>query len=186
MQTGFGRTGRMFAIEHHDVEPDLIVVAKSIAGGLPLSGVIGRAEIMDAPDDSAVGGTYVGNPVAQAAALAVLDVIAEDGLVARAQVLGDVMRERMLGWQARFPQVGDVRGLGAMLAIELVRDPATKEPAPDLATAIVEHAMANGLLLLKSGIYGNCIRVLVPLVISDAELDEALDVWESALEATLS
>jgi 4-aminobutyrate aminotransferase/(S)-3-amino-2-methylpropionate transaminase len=175
----------MFAIEHYDVEPDLMVVAKSIAGGLPLSGVIGRAEIMDAPDDSAVGGTYVGNPVAQAAALAVLDVIEEDELVARASVIGDVMRERMLGWQARFPQVGDVRGIGAMLAIELVRDPATREPAPELATAIVEHAIAHGFLLLKAGIHGNCIRVLVPLVVSDAELDEALDVWEGAVDASL-
>jgi 4-aminobutyrate aminotransferase/(S)-3-amino-2-methylpropionate transaminase len=183
VQTGFGRTGRMFAIEHYGVQPDLMVLAKSIAGGLPLSGVLGRAEIMDAPGDSAVGGTYVGNPVAQAAALAMLDVIDEEGLIARASTLGDVMRERMHGWQARFPQVGDVRGLGAMLAIELVRDPATKEPAPELATAIAEHAMAHGLLLLKSGIHGNCIRVLVPLVISDGELDEALDVWESALES---
>ena len=185
VQTGFGRTGRMFAIEHYDVEPDLMVVAKSIAGGLPLSGVLGRAEIMDAPDDSAVGGTYVGNPVAQAAALAVLDVIADEGLVDRAAAIGEVMRERMQSWQDSFPQIGDVRGLGAMLAVELVRDPATKEPAPELATAIVEHAMAHGLLLLKAGVSGNCIRVLMPLVISDAELDEALDVWNGAVEAAL-
>jgi 4-aminobutyrate aminotransferase / (S)-3-amino-2-methylpropionate transaminase / 5-aminovalerate transaminase len=185
VQTGFGRTGRMFAIEHYDVEADLIIVAKSIAGGLPLSGVLGRAEIMDAPADSAVGGTYIGNPVAQAAALAVLDVIAEGGLVERAIALGDVMRDRMLAWQARFPQVGDVRGLGAMLAIEIIRDPTTKEPAPELATVVAEHATRHGLLLLKSGIYGNCIRVLVPLVIADAELEEALDVWEEALEASL-
>ena len=184
VQTGFGRTGRMFAIEHYGVEPDLMVVAKSIAGGLPLSGVLGRAEIMDAPGDSAIGGTYVGNPVAQAAALAVLDVIDEEGLVARASVIGDAIRERMLGWQERFPQVGDVRGLGAMLAIELVRDPVTKQAAPELATAVAEKAMSQGLLLLKSGLQGNCIRVLAPLVISDAELDEALDVWEGALEAS--
>ena len=186
MQTGFARTGRMFAIEHFDVEPDLMVVAKSIAGGLPLSGVLGRAEIMDAPDDSAVGGTFVGNPVAQAAALAVLDVIEDEGLVVRASGIGDTLRERMLAWQERFPQVGDVRGVGAMLAIELVRDPVTKHPAPELASTVVEHAVAQGLLLLKSGIHGNCIRVLVPLVISDAELDEALDVWEAALEASCS
>ena len=185
VQTGFARTGRMFAIEHFDVEPDLMVVAKSIAGGLPLSGVLGRAEIMDAPDDSAVGGTFVGNPVAQAAGLAVLDVIEDEGLVTRASAIGDTLRERMLSWQERFPQVGDVRGLGAMLAIELVRDPVTKQPAPELATAVAEHAMGQGLLLLKSGIHSNCIRVLVPLVISDAELDEALDVWEAALEASL-
>jgi 4-aminobutyrate aminotransferase/(S)-3-amino-2-methylpropionate transaminase len=186
VQTGFGRTGKLFAIEHYDVEPDLITVAKSIAMGLPLSGVIGKAEIMDAPGDSAIGGTYVGNPVAQAAAHAVLDVIGEEDLCARATILGDAMRTRMESWQERFPQVGDVRGLGAMLAIELVRDPATKEPDADTATAIVEEAARNGLLLLKSGIYSNCIRVLAPLTLTDAELDEALAVWEQALESTLS
>jgi 4-aminobutyrate aminotransferase/(S)-3-amino-2-methylpropionate transaminase len=185
VQTGFGRTGKMFAIEHYDIEPDLMIVAKSIAAGLPLSGVIGKAEIMDAPGDSAIGGTYVGNPIAQAAALAVLDIFEDEALVERASGLGDTMRARMQTWEQRWPAVGDVRGLGAMLAIELVRDPATKEPAPDLAKAVVEAAAARGLLLLKSGIYSNCIRVLVPLVISDAELDEALTVWEASLEATL-
>jgi 4-aminobutyrate aminotransferase/(S)-3-amino-2-methylpropionate transaminase len=181
VQTGFGRTGKMWGIEHYGVEPDVITVAKSIAAGLPLSGVIGRAEIMDAPGDSAIGGTYIGNPVAQAAALAVLDVFEEDGLVERAAQIGDTIRERMLAWQQRWDAIGDVRGLGAMLALELVRDRETKEPAPDVASAIVEAAAARGLLLLKSGIYSNCIRVLVPLVISDAELDEALSVWEDAL-----
>jgi 4-aminobutyrate aminotransferase/(S)-3-amino-2-methylpropionate transaminase len=186
VQTGYGRTGRMFAIEHSGVEPDLITVAKSIAGGLPLSGVLGKAAIMDAPGDSAVGGTYVGNPVAQAAALAVLDVFEDEGLVDRAVHIGDVIRARMSAWQARLPRIGDVRGLGAMLAIELVQDPATKRPAPDLATAVVEHAAAHGLLLLKAGTHSNCIRVLCPLVIADAELDEALDVWEEALGAVLA
>jgi 4-aminobutyrate aminotransferase / (S)-3-amino-2-methylpropionate transaminase / 5-aminovalerate transaminase len=186
VQTGFGRTGKLFAIEHYDVEPDLITVAKSIAMGLPLSGVIGKASIMDAPGDSAIGGTYVGNPVAQAAALAVLDVIGEEDLCARATVVGEVMRARMESWQERFPQIGDVRGLGAMLALELVRDRSTKEPDAEAATAVVEEAARNGLLLLKSGIYSNCIRVLAPLTLSDAELDEALDVWEQAFETTLS
>jgi 4-aminobutyrate aminotransferase/(S)-3-amino-2-methylpropionate transaminase len=176
----------MFAIEQYGIEPDLLILAKSIAGGLPLSAVVGRAEIMDAPGDSAIGGTYVGNPVAQAAALAVLDVFEEEGLVERAGEIGERTRSRMLAWQERFPQVGDVRGLGAMLAIELVRDPATKEPAPELATRVVEEALARGLLLLKSGIYSNCIRVLVPLVITDAQLDEALGAWEEALEAALA
>jgi 4-aminobutyrate aminotransferase / (S)-3-amino-2-methylpropionate transaminase / 5-aminovalerate transaminase len=185
VQTGFGRTGKLFAIEHYDVEPDLITVAKSIAAGLPLSGVIGKAEIMDAPGDSAIGGTYVGNPVAQAAALAVLDVIDEENLCERAVSLGETMRARMLAWQERWRAIGDVRGLGAMLAIELVRDPVTKDPAADLATAVVEEAARRGLLLLKSGIYSNCIRVLTPLVLSDAELDEALGVWEDALEHAL-
>jgi 4-aminobutyrate aminotransferase/(S)-3-amino-2-methylpropionate transaminase len=185
VQTGFGRTGKMFAIEHYGIEPDLMIVAKSIAAGLPLSGVVGKAEIMDAPGDSAIGGTYVGNPVAQAAALAVLEVFEDEGLVDRAAALGETIRARMQAWQERWPAVGDVRGLGAMLAIELVRDRATKAPAPDLASAVVEAAAERGLLLLKSGIYSNCIRVLLPLVISDAELDEALGVWEDALGATL-
>src|SRR3954467_12570574 len=181
VQTGFGRTGKMWGIEHYGIEPDLMCGAKSIAAGLPLSGVLGRAEIMDAPGDSAIGGTYVGNPVAQAAALAVLDVFEEDGLVDRAAQIGDAIRERMHAWEQRWPAIGDVRGLGAMLAIELVEDPATKAPAADLATKVVEAAAERGLLLLKSGIYSNCIRVLVPLVISDAQRDEALGVWEAAL-----
>ena len=185
VQTGFARTGRMFAMEHFGVEPDLVTVAKSIAGGLPLSGVVGRAEIMDGAHDGAIGGTYIGNPVAQAAALAVLDVIADEGLVEQAWTIGDRIRERMLAWQARFPAIGDVRGLGAMLAIELVTDRATKEPAPDLARAVIHAALVRGLILLKAGVYGNCIRVLCPLTIEEAVLDEALAVWEDALAATL-
>jgi 4-aminobutyrate aminotransferase/(S)-3-amino-2-methylpropionate transaminase len=186
VQTGFGRTGRMWGIEHSDVEPDLVTVAKSIAAGLPLSAVLGSAEIMDAPDDSAIGGTYVGNPVAQAAALAVLDVFEEEGLSERAAAIGETIRARMTSWQERWDAVGDVRGLGAMLAIELVHDRETKNPAPELASAVVEAAAERGLLLLKSGIYSNCIRVLCPLVISDAEVDEALGVWEQALDASLA
>ncbi|HSL65920.1 MAG TPA: 4-aminobutyrate--2-oxoglutarate transaminase, partial [Gaiellaceae bacterium] len=174
VQTGFGRTGKLFASEWYDLEPDLMTVAKSIAGGLPLSGVIGKAEIMDAPGDSAVGGTYVGNPVAQAAALAVLDAFEEEGIVERGAEVGERINRRLLDWQERHPQIGDVRGLGAMLAMELVHDPATKEPAPELATAIVDAALSRGLLLLKAGVYGNCIRVLVPLTIDEAQLDEAL------------
>jgi len=185
VQTGFARTGRMFAMEHFGVEPDLVTVAKSIAGGLPLSGVVGRAEIMDGAHDGAIGGTYIGNPVAQAAALAVLDVIADEGLVEQAWAIGDRIRERMLAWQARFPAIGDVRGLGAMLAIELVTDRATKEPAPELARAVIHAALVRGLILLKAGVYGNCIRVLCPLTIEEAVLDEALAVWEDALAATL-
>src|SRR3954471_23979824 len=186
VQTGFGRTGTMFAIEQLGVEPDLMTVAKAIAGGLPLSGVIGKAEIMDAPGDSQVGGTYVGNPVAQAAALAVLDVFEEEQLVARAAAIGETLRTRMLAWKERFPQVGDVRGLGAMLAIELVRDPETKEPAPELASRIAEEAAQRGLLLQKAGIHSNCIRVLCPLVIGEPELNEALDAWEEAIELVLA
>ncbi|HEX6787850.1 MAG TPA: 4-aminobutyrate--2-oxoglutarate transaminase [Gaiellaceae bacterium] len=186
VQSGYGRTGRMFAIEHFGVEPDLITVAKSIAAGLPLSGVLGKAAIMDAPGDNAVGGTYVGNPVAQAAALAVLDVIEDEGLLDRAARVGETVRGRMAGWQQRYGRIGDVRGLGAMLAIELVRDPATKEPAPELAGAITEEAAGRGLLLLKAGVSGNCIRVLCPLVITDSELEEGLGAWEESLEAVLA
>ncbi len=181
VQTGFARTGKLFAIEHYGVEPDLITLAKSIAGGLPLSGVLGKAEIMDAAHDGAVGGTYVGNPVALAAALAVLDVIEDEGLCDRASAIGETIRARMLAWQERFAAIGDVRGLGAMLAIDLVRDRATKQPAPELAQRVVEAATERGLLLLKAGIHSNCIRVLCPLVISDAELEEALTVWEESL-----
>jgi 4-aminobutyrate aminotransferase/(S)-3-amino-2-methylpropionate transaminase len=186
VQTGFGRTGKLFAIEHYDVEPDLVTIAKSIAAGLPLSGVVGRAEIMDAPGPSAVGGTYVGNPVAQAAALAVLDVFDEEGVVDRAAAVGDTIRARMLDWQERFEEIGDVRGLGAMLAIELVHDRASKDPAPELVASVCDEAFRRGLLLLSAGIYSNVVRVLVPLTIGDAELEEALGVWEQALEHVLA
>ena len=185
VQTGFGRTGRMFAMEHFGVEPDLLVVAKSIAGGLPLSGVVGKAALMDHPHAGAIGGTFIGNPVALAAASAVLDVFEEERLVDRAGLVGDTIRARMLEWQSRWPQVGDVRGLGAMLAIELVHDRGTKEPAPKLTARIVDEALGRGLILLKAGVYANCIRVLCPLTISEAELGEGLDAWEEALEAVL-
>jgi len=177
VQSGFARTGRFFAIEHFGVEPDLITVAKSIAMGIPLSGVLGKAAIMDAPAAGGVGGTYVGNPVAQAAALAVLDVIEDEELVERSAAIGETMRLRMESWRARWAQISDVRGLGAMLAIELAD--------AESASRTVEEALARGLLLLKAGVEGNCIRVLVPLVVSDAELEEALDVWEDALHASL-
>ena len=185
VQTGFARTGKLFALEHYGIEPDVLTLAKSIAGGLPLSAVLGKAEILDAAHDGAVGGTFVGNPVAQAAALAVLDVIEDEGLCERAEAIGETMRRRLHGWRERFAEVGDVRGLGAMLAIELVHDADSREPAADLAQAVVEAATARGLLLLRAGINSNCIRVLCPLVISDAELEEALGVWEEALEAVL-
>jgi len=186
VQTGFGRTGRMFAIEHYDIEPDLITLAKSIAGGLPLSAVLGKAAIMDAPGEGAIGGTYVGNPVALAAAAAVLDVFEEEGLNDRADRIGETILGRMQEWQRRHDRIGDVRGLGAMLAIELVEDRTTKRPAPQLASAVAEEAANRGLLLMKAGIHSNCIRVLCPLVISDAELDEALGAWDEALAAVLA
>jgi len=186
VQSGFGRTGAMFAIEHYGVEPDLVVVAKALASGLPLSGVIGKAEIMDAPHEGAIGGTYSGNPVGLAAANAVLDVIESENLIERAKVLGTTLLTRMNVWQDRFEQIGDVRGIGSMLAIELVKSRETKRPAPELATRVIEEALQRGLLLLKAGLYGNCVRVLAPLVITDDELEEALDVWEDALGAALA
>ena len=186
VQTGFGRTGKMFATEHYGFEPDLMLLAKSIAGGLPLSAVVGKAEIMDSLWDNAVGGTYVGNPVALAAAVAVLDVFDEEGLVERAQAIGETIRARMLSWQERYDAIGDVRGLGAMLAVEYVENRGTKEPAPAIATRVAEEAAKRGLLLLKAGIHSNCNRVLCPLVITDAELEEALGAWEDALEAVLT
>jgi 4-aminobutyrate aminotransferase/(S)-3-amino-2-methylpropionate transaminase len=186
VQTGFARTGKLFAIEHSGVEPDLITLAKSIAAGLPLSGVLGKADILDAAHDGAIGGTFVGNPVAQAAALAVLDVIEEEALADRAVQIGDALRARMLAWQERYPAIGDVRGLGAMMALELVEDRVTKQPAAALAQAVIEAARQRGLLLLKAGVHGNAIRVLCPLVLTDAELDEALGAWEDALAAALA
>jgi len=140
---------------------------------------------MDAPHSGAIGGTFIGNPVALAAALAVLDVFAEEDLVARAATVGETIRTRMLAWQSRWPRIGDVRGLGAMLAIELVHDPVTKEPAPELVRAVIDAALERGLILLKAGTAGNCIRVLCPLTIEEPVLDEALDVWEDALAAVL-
>ena len=186
VQTGFARTGKLFAIEHYGIEPDVMTLAKSIAGGLPLSAVLGKAEILDAAHEGAVGGTFVGNPVALAAAVAVVDVIDDEGLCERAEVVGETIRRRMHGWQERMAPIGDVRGLGAMVALELVRDRDSKQPAPELAEAVMEAALLRGLLLMRAGVYGNCIRVLCPLVITDAELDEALAVWEEALEATLA
>src|SRR4029078_13002959 len=147
--------------------------------GIPLSGVVGRAPIMDAPGDSAVGGTYVGNPGSLASAHAVLDTIAEDRLVDRAVEVGETIRARMESWRDRFDSVAEGGGLGARLDLALRKD---GEPASDLATAVADAAARNGLLILKAGIHGNCIRVLVPLVIGDSELDEALGAWEEALE----
>jgi 4-aminobutyrate aminotransferase/(S)-3-amino-2-methylpropionate transaminase len=181
VQSGFGRTGKFFAIEHFGVEPDLITVAKSIAAGVPMSGVLGRAELMDAPHDSAIGGTYVGSPLGCVAALAVLDEIEGRGLLERGTAIGERIRGRFEGFARLHPQIGDVRGLGPMLALEFVADPDTKVPAPAIATAVFEQAAQRGLILLKAGLDGNCIRVLVPLVATDEQLDEALDILSQAV-----
>jgi 4-aminobutyrate aminotransferase/(S)-3-amino-2-methylpropionate transaminase len=180
VQSGFGRTGRMFAMEHFGVEPDLVCVAKSIAGGVPISGVLGRASIMDAPDDSTIGGTFVGNPLGCEAAVAVLDVIADEGLLVRGIEIGDRLRAAYESLQERTPAIGDVRGLGPMLGIEFVRE-GDGTPDAELASRIVGEALARGLILLKAGLHGNVIRTLVPLVISDSELDEAIAVFDAAV-----
>ncbi|HVH30620.1 MAG TPA: aminotransferase class III-fold pyridoxal phosphate-dependent enzyme, partial [bacterium] len=170
-----------FAIEHFGIEPDLMTVAKSIAVGLPVSAVVGAREIINALPEGSLGGTYVGNPVACAAALAVLQIMEDEHLVARAAALGERMRTRFRRWQAQSPLVGDVRGLGAMVAIELVRDRTTKEPAVRETAEIIHRAMTRGVLVLKAGIYNNVIRILAPLVIPENQLDRALDVLEECL-----
>jgi 4-aminobutyrate aminotransferase/(S)-3-amino-2-methylpropionate transaminase len=183
IQTGFGRTGRMFAAQHYDLAPDLIITAKSLAGGLPLGAVTGRAEIMDAAHVGGLGGTFAGNPVALAAANAVLELLVADQIPARAERLGGRLRARLEPLAAQVPAIGDVRGLGAMLALELVSDRTTKEPAKELATRLQAEALRHGLLLLTAGSYGNVIRILVPLTVEDAVVDEGMDVLAAALLA---
>ncbi len=181
IQCGMGRTGRLFAIEHAGVEPDLITVAKSIAGGLPLSGVIGKAQIMDAPPPGGLGGTFAGSPPACAAALAVLQVIDEERLLERAERLGQSVRARLIELQRRHAAIGEVRGLGAMLAFELVKDGRADQPDADTTRALVLAAARHGLVILACGLYGNVIRLLAPLTISDELLHEGLERLEAAL-----
>jgi len=185
IQTGFGRTGRMFALEHSGVEADLVTMAKSIAGGFPLAAVTGRAEVMDAPHHGGIGGTFGGSPISCAAALAVLDVIEEERLVERAAEIGIRLEKRLDGLVDRVPSIGDVRGLGAMVGIELVRDRERRTPAPEAATAVLAAALRRGLVLLKCGVYGNVIRILVPLTASDDLVEEGLDLLEAALGDTM-
>ena len=181
IQTGFGRTGKFFAIEHSGVTPDLMTVAKSIAAGFPLSAVVGRAEVMDAPAPGGLGGTYAGNPVACAAGVAVMDVMRDEKLPERAARIGSIIEERMRSWQAEHELVGDVRVVGAMAGMELVRDRKTKTPADTETARILGLAREQGLLLLRSGAHHNVIRTLMPLTIPDEQLLEGLDVLGSAL-----
>lgn len=181
IQSGFCRTGRMFAVEHDGVEPDLMIIAKSMGAGMPISGVVGRAEIMDAPSPGTLGGTYSGNPVACAAALAVLDLYEKEDLAARSREIGHVVTQRFLKLQESFPMVGDVRGLGGMVAMELVKDPATKEPDSHAASEVLAAAHHRGLVLIKAGMYDNVLRVLVPLCVTDEQLNRGLDIFEDAL-----
>ena len=183
VQTGFGRTGKLFACEHYGIAPDLLVTAKSLGGGLPLAAVTGRAEIMDHTGPGSLGGTFGGNPLACEAALAVLDAMEREELPDRAVRLGQRFAARARDWQKRWPIVGEVRGLGAMQAIELVRPKETREPAAEETKQIARHCYEHGLIVLSTGSYSNVIRLLMPLVIPDDQFDEGLGVLEAAFEA---
>lgn len=185
IQTGIGRTGRMFAVEHAGVIPDLLTLAKSLGGGMPLSAVVGRADVMDAPAPGGLGGTYAGNPLACAAGLAVLETFAAENLLERAQNLGQTLTRRFtaMAREPAFSCIGEVRGLGAMVAMELVKDRDSREPDPDLARALIHKAAENGLILLGCGTYANTIRVLAPLTAADALVAEGLDRLEASLRA---
>lgn len=181
VQTGFARTGAMFACERLGLDPDLVVTAKSLTGGLPMAAVTGRADIMDVPGPGQLGGTFAGNPAACEAALAVLDMIEKDNLCARANALGERFRMRAAKWQSQWELVGDVRGLGAMQALELVRSRATRQPADTETKQVSQYCYEHGLVTITAGSYSNVIRLLMPLVITNAQIDEGLDVLEAAL-----
>ena len=181
VQSGMGRTGKLFASEHYGIEPDILVTAKSLGGGLPLAAVTGRTEIMDAPGVGGLGGTFAGNPASCAAANAVLDLFEQGDLLARANWIGERFEKRAREWKHRFPMVGEIRGLGAMRALELVKDSATREPAAEETREITRYCYEHGLITINAGTYGNVIRMLVPLVIANEQMDEALDVLEDAL-----
>jgi 4-aminobutyrate aminotransferase/(S)-3-amino-2-methylpropionate transaminase len=181
VQSGFGRTGRLFAIEHSGVAPDLVTTAKSLGAGMPISAVTGRAEIMDSAHLGGIGGTYGGNPVACAAALAAVEMIRQPAFLQRAERVGEIMREATEDWKRRFTLLGDARGLGAMRLVELVRDRKTKEPAPEETLAVIKHAVSRGLIVIRAGLYSNCVRLLPPLVITDEQLHEGLDVLGTAI-----
>ena len=186
IQTGFGRTGALFASDLFGLEPDIVLAGKSLGGGMPIASVTGRQEVMDAPGVGGLGGTYGGNPVACAAALAALETYDALGLGARATAIGQLFRERTHDWPSRFSLVGEIRGLGAMQAIELVRDRRTREPAPAETVCLLSACHERGLIVLSAGTYGNVLRLLVPLVVTDAQFQEGLDVLEQALQTVQS
>ena len=186
IQTGFGRTGKMFAYAHYGIDPDLVTLAKSLAAGLPLAAVAGKTAMMDAPAPGGLGGTYAGNPLACAAGLAVLEVFEDEGLVERAVGLGSQLREGLRGLQEKWPQIGDVRGLGAMLAVELVKDGDSRPPDPALAQRVLDNARDRGMLLLKCGPFKNVVRFLPPLVTSAGEVESALAILEASFEQAVN
>jgi len=186
IQTGWARTGKLFACEHYELEPDILVTAKSLAAGLPLAAVVARAEVVDNIHPAGLGGTFSGNPLSCAAALAVMQVIEEEGLVKRAEELGQTVRARFRRMQERYGIVGDVRGLGAMNALELVKDRTSKEPAPQAVSQVLRFCYEHGLIVLKAGTFNNCIRTLMPLVISEEQLATGLDILEEAVASVQS
>jgi 4-aminobutyrate aminotransferase/(S)-3-amino-2-methylpropionate transaminase len=186
IQCGMGRTGRLFAIEHYGIVPDLITTAKSLGAGMPISAVTGRADVLDAAHVGGVGGTYGGSPLACAAAIEAVETIRKPEFLKRAGAVGNILHKRLAAWRERYTLVGDVRGLGPMQLIELVRDRQTKEPAPDETLAIIRRAASKGLILIRAGLFSNCIRLMPPLVAEDALLEEGLDVLESAIAAQSS
>ncbi|MFN2267389.1 MAG: aspartate aminotransferase family protein, partial [Desulfonatronovibrio sp.] len=180
IQTGFGRTGTMFAMEQYGIEPDLVTAAKSMGGGLPISALIGRSEILDHPQIGGMGGTYGGNPISCAASLAVLEVFEEENILQKGQELGRKMKDAFDRLAGRYACVGDVRGLGSMLAMEIVKDRKSKTPDPDLTKKIISNAHENGLITMACGNYGNVIRTLAPLTMDDETLDKGLKIMEQA------
>jgi len=182
IQTGFGRTGKMFAMEHYGIEPEMVVTAKSLAGGFPLSAVTGKADLMDHPQVGGLGGTYGGNPVACRAALAVLDVFQKKDLITRAEKIGKKVLGKFEQFKERYPLIGDVRGLGAMVGMELVTDRRTKEPATVQTKQLIAVCRERGLLMIAAGTYSNIIRLLMPLVIADEQLKSGLRIIEEGLE----
>jgi 4-aminobutyrate aminotransferase/(S)-3-amino-2-methylpropionate transaminase len=182
VQSGFGRTGRLFAIEHYGIEPDLIVTAKSLAAGMPLAAVTGRADIMDAPHPGGLGGTYSGNPLACVAAVEAIRMISDPAFLKRANEVGARMRSHLLKFQAEFDLIGDVRGLGPMILMELVKDRAAKTPAPDETLQVTQESFKRGLIAIRAGLYSNCIRFLPPLNITDEQVDEGMAIIHESLQ----
>ena len=184
IQTGFGRTGKMFAMEHFGVTPDIMTFAKSLAAGMPLSGIIGKAEIIDSVHPGGLGGTYGGNPVACAAALKTIDIIEET--IPNAVKMGELMHRKFKELQSEIPQIGDVRGLGPMIAIELVKDPDTQEPAPEETLKIVKQSLQSGLIVIKAGVYGNVLRILVPIAAPLDVVEEGMEILGNTIKQVFS
>lgn len=181
IQCGAGRTGKLYAIEHTGVIPDIVVSAKSIGAGMPISAITGKAEILDAPHPGGIGGTYGGSPVACAAAIAAINILKTESFLARARTVGELMHIAMQEWKTKYSVIGDVRGLGAMQLVEFVKDRDTKEPDMEVAMEVIKDAIGNGLILIRAGLFSNCIRLLPPIVITDEQLKEGLEVLEAAI-----